>query len=75
MIAPPTQLYVESNPAPNMAKKPSVGSLGAKLGMTGPLGAKAANIKKSLFGRKPEDASPGGGLSGIFSVDSNKLNA
>ena len=40
MVAPPTNLYGDSNPMPNLpaAKKPSVGTLGAKLGMTGPLG-------------------------------------
>jgi len=51
MVAPPTNLYGDSNPMPNMpaAKKPSVGTLGAKLGMTGPLG-KRGPPGGSLFG-------------------------
>ena len=38
MIAPPTALYVDSSPAPVIGKKPTIGNLGQKLGMTGPLG-------------------------------------
>merc|ERR1712212_1118724 len=45
---------------PNMAKKPTVGTLGTKLGMTGPLGN-----RPTLFGgrKKDEKDAEGGGLS------------
>ena len=65
MIAPPTQLYGDSNPMPNLVKKPTVGSLGAKLGMTGPLGQRRVAPPSNLYA----EASPGtppqgsGGLS------------